>query len=279
MPKRTAIVLVLIALGVLLLRYAMGRRNGDGFQFTNRALRIGEHSLLAVTTYWATWSRSPARLRWSLAAAAGAFVVIETLALTPSLRPYRISWSAYLDTVPTVLGVICSCLVIARWMSWRGWSLDIPRSELPRRSTFRLLFTLREVFVLTLVCALLLGLTAQARERFSIVGIDRSRYMLFFWLRALPFGVLAGVSAVATLMPGAPWRRIVVGSLVCLFPFVAIDLRFRMLLPDIRIALFLGYYFFHYLALACVFWSLRSAGYRLVWRETAALGDNPTPAG
>jgi hypothetical protein len=279
MPKRTAILLVLIALGVLSLRYAMWRRIGDDSSFRDRALRIGELSLLAVTTYWATWSHSPARRRWSLMASAGAFVVIETLALTPSLRPYRISWSAYLVNVPTVFGVICSCLVIAGWMSWRGWSLELSRAEMPRQSSFRRLFTLREVFVLTLVCALLLGLTAQASEQFSIVGIDRRRYMLFFWLRAIPFGVVAGVAAVATLLPGTSWRRIIVGSPVCLIPFVAVNLRFRMLLPDIRMTLFLGYYLLHYLALAAVFWTLRSAGYRLVWRETAALGDNPTPAG
>lgn len=286
MPKRTAMLLFLCVGAALTTGFYIAGASRDApFALRHEVLNWTRSAalglLLTIPLLWAVLNGSPYPKRdWAIATIAVAFVLGEiSLHVSPD-NPYR-GWELFQRiNVPVVMGSVGGALFGCYWLRLRGLTLSNAAHQFKERPASVFRFSLLELFLLTTTCGVILGCgLIAAYDPFSGTP-GKGRMMLLFALSSLPHGLISGLMGWAILSFGAPWRRLV-AAVVGWWVF---DHGLLLLLMSGNVAVFPWWSVFAYhsvliAAQGIVFWSLRSAGYRLVWRETATLGDNPTPAG
>ncbi len=282
MPKRTAILLLLYT-GIILVSGVAASRWAKyapyiGYETASEAKGISETALLSTVVIWSAISSARKWLRCASVIGSALFILAEH-AYFQLLLPAMTRWEVVLlGFLPGILGTICGAYLIAGWFMYKRFSLRPFDRSSNQSAIYRIRFSIGELFVFTFVCAAIIGFACVASLELADDWESRVRFMFAIALLGLPSGVSAGMAAWSVLLSKAPWLSI----LLCLALIAVSTWAIAYFLfgesGTANLASFLQFPVPLFAAQICFFWSLRSAGYRLVWRENALVADNPAVA-
>jgi hypothetical protein len=153
----------------------------------------------------------------------------------------------------------------------KGFAILRPELALGEAIAAPLRFSLREIFLVTLLCAVLLGLRQLLR-----VDWEQFQNILPIALVLFTFGVIPSAAAWAMLMPPRPWIRVPLGLAACLVPWGAFLVFLNYLGGPPQDGFGFGKYLAAFYATSlAVFATLRHAGFRLLHRTRRATDGDP----